>query len=773
MKYIFLFVFSFLVTNAKGQQAFRIAIVSDIPETENQFFEEAIQNEIEALLGSRIDLRYSKLYGDGTIEDLKNKIQRVYSQNQADVLIGVGILSSNILTEQSSYPIPTIAAVQLLDAENQNKEFSNVSNFTYINSPFNFEAGLDVLKQICQCEKLAILTPQHLSAKDIGLENLLANKDAVQAQWLSLEQDLLQTIPKIPNDIEGVYVMSTSTAYSPDEIKLFFDEINQRKLPSFTLIDMPMLGLGAYASFSVGENLKQIPRRIALNVEKIIEGKNPKDFPVGIETFSKNLVVNMQTVNRIGKYPDWQLLDKAMLININSPPPGNVLNLATVIAEALKNNIGYQIAAKQTQISRKDVGLARSNYLPQLKAETDGIFLDQNTVNNSFGMVGDFNWTAGASFTQLILSEPAMANIAIQKLLNESQQEAQNQSQLDVVLEVVQRYFNYLQVQSIAELQNNNIKAINQNLSIATNKEKVGYSGVSDVYRWNTELNLAKSDLYETNAQLKAAGYSLNESLNRPIGEPFSIQDSENIENLTSEVNGFLFSLIPNEAALIQLSDFLVAEAFNNLPEIKQINLALSAQQRLLKSNKRAFYIPTLGFGANYEYPIETVNPGEPPPIPGFEPTINPSWNAAMNLSFPVFSGASRKLEKEKTQVGMFQLEDQRRELKNLLELQIRSNVQLVNASVNNMRLTEKAAEEAGKNVKIVQDFYRSGQVDIITLVDAQNSLLGSQINATNAQYQFIINYFALQRSFGYYFLIDTQENRSDFIQRFSNFKSQ
>ncbi|MBK8490824.1 MAG: hypothetical protein IPL49_07995 [Saprospirales bacterium] len=75
------------------------------------------------------------------------------------------------------------------------------------------------------------------------------------------------------------------------------------------------------------------------------------------------------------------------------------------------------------------------------------------------------------------------------------------------------------------------------------------------------------------------------------------------------------------------------------------------------------------------------------------------------------------------------------------------------------------------KNIEIVINLYQSGQVDIITLVDAQNSFLGAQLNATNASFQFMIDFFALQRSVGNYTFLATEEQRAEFIQRYLAFK--
>lgn len=775
IRYIGLLLSLLFLFEARAQPTFEVAIVSDAAEQADHFFERAIKAEISALLSDRYDLRFTEVYTHANIHTIKQEIADIYAQKQADVLVGAGVFSSKMIANQSTFPIPSMAAIQLINEDSSAlllpNAVSGIHNFTYIHSPFNITEGMNVLKEICRCTKLAVLINSNLSTIELSGKDIYSDADT-EIEWIGLEADLSSTLSKIPDDVEGVYVLSPLTNYSSEEIKVFFDELIQRKLPSFSLLDVPMLQQGAYAAFAVSDNLTKIPRRIAINIEKIAAGNNPKDFPVHIESFTNQLVVNMETVNKMGKYPNWTLLDHALLVNINKPNSNRVLSLKAAIAEGIQNNLGYQIETKQTQISAQEVSLAKSNYLPQLGVESTGFFVDTNTINSSFGILGSFNWTAGASFSQLILSEPALANIAIQKLLFESQQKAQKQSELDVILEVAQRYFSYMQVLAVAELQNNNIKAVNQNLIIARNKEEVGYSGASDVYRWETELDLAKTDLYATNAQLKAAGYQLNETLNRPIGEVFVIESSESISQFIEELDQIFVSLIQDQASFDQLADFMVNEAQQNLPEIQQIQLAIAAQERLLKSNKRSFYLPTIAFGAAYDYPIKTVNPGDPLPIPGVEINNNPTWNAAFNVSIPLFAGGSRKFEKQKTEVGLYQLQDQQKDVNNLLELQVRANMEQVNASYNNIRLTQRAASSAEKNIEIVRNLYQSGQVDIITLVDAQNSLLGAQINATNAAYQFMLDFFALQRSIGSYTFLATEAQRAAFLQRFLNFKT-
>ena len=757
-----------------AQKILDIVLISDAAPNEAHFLESKIKSEIEQLLGSSYKIRFEEVFTSRDVNQIQTSINSVFDKKKADALIGAGLLSSYILSKQASFPIPSISSVQIghINGDNSNQgSSSGISNYTFVKSPFEVELGLQTIREICGCEKVALLLDPSLADMQTNLRSVFSETIISDIETHILEKDLASTVSKISQDVGGVYILSPLYNYSPSDISNFFNRLADLKHPTFSLLDKPMLELGAYAAFSVSENIQKIPRRIALHIEKIVDGKDPKDFSVDIEAFTHQIVFNMETVNKIGIYPKWSLLDDALLMNINKRSSDRVINLKSIIAEALENNVGYKIESKQTELSKKDVSLANSNYMPQIAVQSAGVFLDENSVDGSFGTKGSFNWTAGASFSQLILSEPAIANITIQKLLLESQKQEQAKSELDVVQETAQRYFSYLQIQSVAELYNSNINAINQNLNIASNKEKVGYSGASDVYRWTTELNLAKTDYNSANAQLKSVGYQINESLNRPINEKFVIDDLESIQQLIEQLDKTFLSLIENQSALELFADFLANEAKRNLPEMQQMNLAISAQERALKSSKRAFFIPRIAVGVNYDYTIDIVNPGSPPPITGFETNTDPRWNAGINVSIPLFSGASRKFQLDRNKVGLLQLKDRQVEISNLLELQVRANLERVNASYNNIRLTRNAADGAEKNIEIVQNLYKEGQVNVTTLVDAQNALLGAQINATNSVYQFMIDFFNLQRSMGNYLILNTEEQRLTFIQRFLNFK--
>ncbi|NJL77209.1 MAG: hypothetical protein HC892_21520 [Saprospiraceae bacterium] len=152
-------------------------------------------------------MKFTEVYTNSNTNDISNAIADIYAKKQVDVLVGVGVLASKIIANQSTFPIPSIATVQLINEDSRNLPLPNtvsgISNFTYINSPFNIVEGINVLKEICRCTKLAVLINSNLSTIVLSEKDIYYDADT-EVEWIDLEADLSSTISKIPNDVEGV-----------------------------------------------------------------------------------------------------------------------------------------------------------------------------------------------------------------------------------------------------------------------------------------------------------------------------------------------------------------------------------------------------------------------------------------------------------------------------------------------------------------------------------------------------------------------------------------
>ncbi|MEL7341673.1 MAG: TolC family protein, partial [Bacteroidota bacterium] len=237
-----------------------------------------------------------------------------------------------------------------------------------------------------------------------------------------------------------------------------------------------------------------------------------------------------------------------------------------------------------------------------------------------------------------------------------------------------------------------------------------------------------------------------------------------------------LFIYLSDPGQIQYLADFLVEEGKRNLPELRQIQLSLEAQERLIRSRKRAFYLPTIGLNASSGYNIYQggyESEGEIPPqfadvLP--EPITSPTWSVGVGLNIPVFQGRARNANKQQATIDLARLRNQEKDLQNQLELRIRSSLQQVGASFAEIGLAEKAAEAATENLRIAQDGYKEGIVPVAQLIDAQQATLQTQILASNAIYSFLLDFLIVERAIGFYYFLETPESQTAFLERLDEY---
>ncbi|MEM8909824.1 MAG: TolC family protein, partial [Bacteroidota bacterium] len=428
-------------------------------------------------------------------------------------------------------------------------------------------------------------------------------------------------------------------------------------------------------------------------------------------------------------------------------------------------NLAYKAEALNPQITQKDVDLAKAELLPHLDVSTSLTGIDKVRAENSFGMQGRINWLVTGSLSQLIYSEPALANVTIQKLLNKSSEAKLLEEQLDLVVNTASAYLNILQAESFVRIQNENTIVTQENLDIAQAKEAVGYSGTTDLNRWRSELALRNIDLNDANAQLHQAKFQLNQILNRPINEVFATEDAQ-LEDQMLLVTDDRIDLVNNYGELQKFADFMVTEAMKQLPELSQIDYGISVQERLQLSRERAFYLPSVALSGNLDRPLSKVSVVGP--VPAADNTSQ--WSIGVGVQYPILQGGRRKHNLEQTQLDLLQLRHQRADLRNQLEFRIRASLETAAASFSRVDLSKTAADAAQKNFEIIQDSYSQGLVNVTALIDAQNAALQTELSAVNALYTFIIDFLVLERSMGFFYFMASPAEQDAFFERLVNF---
>jgi outer membrane protein TolC len=194
--------------------------------------------------------------------------------------------------------------------------------------------------------------------------------------------------------------------------------------------------------------------------------------------------------------------------------------------------------------------------------------------------------------------------------------------------------------------------------------------------------------------------------------------------------------------------------------------------ERLLKSNRRQRFLPTVGLGAELEHVFSRDGAGSDPVGPTGEPidVEDTQWYVGLNLSLPFFKGGEIKLESEQTEIEIKRLQKQRVYLIQNIELSVEANVRDLALSVANLDLSKKSAELALKSYEMVQDAYSKGAVSIVELTDAQTYMLNAELIASNSEYDFYDSLLNVQRAISVFFVSKTIDQIEAFSQSFQKY---
>ncbi len=753
--------------NSLISQSINIGIIYDeVSDSDLEIeYEGNLKEEIFQLLHHRYEIQFNSYFGSKEGTDYNTAFTEAYLKN--DVVIALGNLSSNYAITRNDFPKPTISAI-VLDSELQGlikteNGTSGINNFTYTESPFDIERDLNILYEIYPFDHLEVITEEGTIGEVSFMKQLFANY--LKGKDVTVDHIYYKTqIADHFNDMEGAKVAVYALPYlGSDEnlVQSIFQTINDNKVPSAALFGEEYIQNGALAAYETGGNLQKIPRRIALSLMKILEGQNAADLSVEMRSFGENLMINMETARQIGVYPNFDIMNSATLINLENIQTDNKINLQQALGIALNKNLSIKIEEADIQIADTETSIAKSELLPQVDVSSTFLVKDEISTLASQGAQGRANWIFSGNLSQIIFAEPALANVAIQKLLKKNEESQYYQTQLDVVIDVATAYMNILFAKSNLNIQQQNVERNKDNFDISKTKQAIGHLGVTDINRWEAELANSNISLNDAYASLRQAKFRLNQLLNHPINEAIEIEEATLLSTSLLITDGRI-AFIDDYGALNKFSDFLVDFALDNLPELTQVDLGLEIEKRLQLSRERAMYLPTLGLSGSSNRIATRIN--IPDGLP--ERDNSTTWEIALGLKYPIFQGNNRKKLIEQSKLNIDQLKNTRKNVENQLELLIRSNLENVGASFSRMELSQKAADASRKNYEIVQDAYSAGQTNITNLIDAQNNALATDLNSTNAIFTFILDFLNLERSIGVFSFLSTQEEKDDFFTR-------
>jgi outer membrane protein len=766
--------------SAQGRAPVRVVLILDQASPRFQPLVEAFQREILSFFRSGEISMLPPRTGDGTVAGLQRVLHNALNDSSVSVVVTLGAVGSHLLARAGSPPKPAIAA-GVIDASwqdlPQRDGVSGIPRLAYVDQSYPVGTSIAEFHRLIPFRKLALLLDRDLLRGIPGLEasaTALVRATGSEAVVVPSGGQAAEILAALPAGVDAVYVTPIA-AMSDAEFSRLLSGLIERRLPTLSYLADPDLRLGVLASYEPPENLQRRARRVAVDLQRIIDGEDAGRLPVRLVS-SPRLALNLETARRIGFSPGWSVLTDAVLVGVDSAGPADTLSLAETMRQALVSNLDVAAAELELQSGEQNVRLARSNLLPQVGSSLTQTVTRKETAASSFGLEPQRRLEGALSFSVPLYAEQSWAAYGSERSLQEGRVAERNALRLDVVLDAGEAYLDVLRAQTQADVQRSNLLRTRENLEVARLREGVGTSSRADVYRWQGEVASARRELIAAESQVRIAALQLNRVLNRPLDRAVAHRPVRLGEPALLAMDSTALTWFDNPARLGILTRFLVGEALRVSPELAQLEASFEAQQRQYTAAGRAFWLPslTLEGGLTNEFNRSGAGSG-PPTLPPEFSTLFPqqedlSWQFRLQASLPLFSGLSRAATRTQTGIDLDRLAIQRDGVRLAVDQRVRAAMETAASSYAAIGLTRDASEAALRNYALVTDAYASGTANITTLLDAQSSATNSAEAAANAIHDFLLDLLRVERAIGRFGVLQTPEAQAEFQRRLEAF---
>jgi len=804
-KFLFVIILFLLCGNAPAQNrslkgSVTIGIVVDGEWDLNQPVLDNLEKELKDALSQQasITIPQSKiLIGNWTLEKVTELNDKLLADSEVDIVIGYGVLASSDLARRTSLPKPVIAPVIIDTTIQQIKSMngtSGVKNLSYLMFPGTYERDIKLFKEIVDFKNLIILQSKYYQIEFRNFQQ--SDEDLSKAFGVNIERviigdDVQEFLNSIPQNTDAIYI--DVLPLSRKKFKELANGLIEKRLPTFSFFGEMDVRDGVMAAANP-DIFPRLARRIALNIQRILTGEDAGSLSVNFAS-AKRIFINLKTAFAVGVSPKWSTLLEAEIIEMEPPEyaGAETYSLEDVIKKISNQNLDVLAKIQEITASYQNISIARSNYLPNLDISATGLKIDSDRA--LAGSQPENKIYADLSLSQVILSEPAIANMSIQNSLYDSKLSELEAFKQTTILEGSKLFLNFLRTRRIFNILLENLKLLRVNLEVAQNRQSIGAAGPEEPLRWEAEVARLRKAVMDVQSQMNQIQLALKQILNIPMIYLINVKDVS-IEDETQLISDKKFQrLLEDPLSYELLTDFLANYGLKKSADLQIIKSIIEAKERSLTSIQLSRFVPNVAlFGAltktfykseiKSPFSINFPNPPStlPPDVPGYIGQIfsgfsiplpnDVDWNVGINASLNLFNGMGTAARIEQSDIELTQLKIQQKSIEDKIVLGIRSEMENIKAKNFGVMQSQIQLEAANKTFKIVSDSYSRGAVAILFLLDAQSSALNAQQVSANALYDLFISYMQLQRAVGQYNVLLTNEERESFLNEMIEFVS-
>ena len=423
------------------------------------------------------------------------------------------------------------------------------------------------------------------------------------------------------------------------------------------------------------------------------------------------------------------------------------LTLESALRYALAHN--YAILEAQERIREQDgiILQVKSDLLPHAAIAAQYIVQDKALGANLASPDTTQNmqdWSIGITITQLIYAGGGpSAAIAAQKNLREA-------ALLDLetvinaaLLDVRTRYYNILLAREQIKVQEENLKLLEEQRTLAKNRHDAGAASSFDVLRAQVAVANAQPNLIRARNDYRNA----LDLFRRSLG---SIPQRAPTDDHMPEITGTL-DITP---ATYDLTSSITA-ALENRPELKRLARLATAGESAVTA-ARSGYKPTVAVFGSYTFERNMTygyDPYSPDPITSinlnnFGHQIN-GWNLGVQASWAIFDARSTagKVAQARSKLDQTRLQTSDAEL--AIESEVRESYNALQEATELVDAAQKVTTQAEEALRLANSRYAAGTATQLDVLTTQVALTESRLNQVQANYSYLVALATLRKATG------------------------
>ena len=428
---------------------------------------------------------------------------------------------------------------------------------------------------------------------------------------------------------------------------------------------------------------------------------------------------------------------EAMSVNSDSIPISRQECIDIALSQSPTIRIADLEVKRVNYSKRETIG----NLLPQIgfslsyqrSIELQTIRMNMGGQSQKLKMGSDNTWNTGFSLSLPIIAPTLWKAISVSDTQIAQNLESARSSRLELVNQVNKAYYALMLAISSKDVIKQQYDIAKYTAEIYRKQFEQGTASEYDVLRSEVQVRNIEPSLLDADIAVKQCQLSLNVLMG--IDDALNLYPTTTMEDMQKDMYGYLMetkSLAGNSSLR-----------------------SLELQQKMAKQNvamKKLAWLPTLGASFN----VNWLSLSNGPMFKDVD--FSPYSSVGVSLSLPIFSGGTKWYQMKQAQVQQSELELQRENLLNSLNMQVDLALDNINPQAKQIDSSKEGVRQAKKAHDIMLKSFQIGAASYLQLQDSELANSSAQLSYLQSIYNYLVSTSELDLLLGRDSAINTKQ---------------